>query len=115
MSGPVPTLGYRSKSQAAVALRANGLAFFEIAAKLDVTPEIARKLVMSGRRTNGAPRRPASGPVEVCTILGASTIAALKRAAEVRKEPIGAVAARVLTLAARDNIIDAILDDGKKS
>lgn len=114
MSGPVPTLGYRSKSQAAAAMRDRGLTYGEIARKVDVSPEVARKLIRSGRRANGAPRRPTSGAAEVPVMLGASTVEALTRAAEARGSSVALLAAKLLTHAARDNLITAILDDGGK-
>lgn len=112
MSGPVPTLGYRSKSQAAVALAAIGLPHREIASKLGVPTAIVGALIDSGRRA----RKPCTraGAAEVRAMLGSDIVNALQVAAERRNSTIAKVAARLLTCAARDDLIDAILDDGGK-
>jgi hypothetical protein len=112
MSGPVPTIGYRSKSQAAVALAAIGLPHREIAAKLGVATTTVGALINSGRRARKACTR--AGAAEVRIMLGGDTINALQEAAEIRNSTIALVAARILTHAARDNLITAILDDGSK-
>jgi hypothetical protein len=112
MSGPVPTLGYPSKSQAAIALCAQGLSHRQIAEKIGVDPTAVGALLDSGLRR----RRPVTrgGALEVRSILGSDIIKALQQAAEVRKTTVALVAARLLTHAARDGLITAILDDGGK-
>jgi len=48
MPAPVPVLGYRSKSEAASALRAAGRSYDEIAAAIGCSADQARRLVRYG-------------------------------------------------------------------
>jgi hypothetical protein len=112
MSGPVPTLGYKSKSQAAVALNDRGISHREIAQRVGVAVAAVGALINSGKRA----KRPCTrgGALEVRSMLGGDTITVLQQAAEARGTTIAIITARLLTFAARDNLIDAILDDGGK-
>jgi hypothetical protein len=109
MSGPIPCLGYRSRTQAAIALRERGLTHSQIAARIGVAAPAVGGLIANGKLARPIAR---SGATWVRAMLGSDTVATLQRAAEQRGTSIALLAARILTQAARDGLIDAILDDG---
>jgi hypothetical protein len=110
LSGPIPTLGFPSRSQAAVWLRGQGKSLREIAGLIGVETAVVSALIASGRRG----KRPCDprGADEIRIMLGGDTLSVLQVAAAQRNTTPSLLVTRLLTQAARDGIIDAILDDG---
>ena len=85
------------------------------------TAEIAKELgsssvsVRRAARRFGVSLRGHLGYRHVDMLLRAAHVVPLKQAAERRKVRLSILCARILTVAARDSMIDAILDDGKSS
>ena len=110
--GPVPTLGYRSKSEAAAALREQGLSHSEIGCRLDVAKGTVGALISTAKRG----RRSLRGPNKPLTLtLNAATWQALEPAAVLRGVSIERLAGRLLAHVAADQLVNAILDDGEVS
>jgi hypothetical protein len=108
--GPVPTLGYRSKSEAAAALRAQGLSHAEIGCRLGVAKGTVGSMISTAKRG----RNPLKGPNRPLTLtLSAATWHALEPAAVLRGVSIERLAGRLLAHVAADQLVNAILDDGE--
>jgi hypothetical protein len=110
MSAAIPTAGYRSKSQAAAGLRAQGFTHAEVARQLRVPIHTVGALIASAKRA----RRPAPPVSQVTITLAHETWAALQPAAVARGISMDALMSRLLTHVARDLLADAVLDDGGK-
>lgn len=108
MSGPVPTLGYRSRSAAAVALRGQGFSHAEIGRRIGVRTHVVGALIASGLRA----RHPLPPVEQLVVTLDTATGAGLCPAAQARGISLGQLASRILAAAVEGSLIDAILDDG---
>lgn len=107
MGAPKPTLGYRSRTDAVLALRADGLTDRQIADRIGIPPKnVASLAVMSGK----ARLRPAEQfgrtvlfPIDILERLGP--------AADARGITVNELARRLVETAVDDGLIDSILDD----
>ena len=101
MPKPIPTLGYPSRTAAALALSAEGASPSEIGARLGVTTSAAHWLLSSGQRRKEA---------RVVT-LDTETLDALAPAATARGMRPEQLARLVVETVAEHGLVDAVLDD----
>lgn len=108
MSGPIPTLGYPTRTAAVLALRAQGLTTGAIARRIGIEPATVSALECSARRSPEAPRaqfeRPVVFPVGLLQRLGP----AAARRGMTRER----LAILIVETVVEDGMIDAVLDDG---
>lgn len=109
MGGPKPTLGYPSRTAAAIALRAAGLSTKEIASRIGVAPATVVSLEISGRRAREA--RPPDG---VRLVIPQAVLDALDAPARRRGLTAGRLAVRILRTVVLERLVDAVLDDGEE-
>jgi transcriptional regulator len=109
MGRPKPTLCYPSRTAAVQALRKQGLTDMEIARRIGIRRETVAALECSaGRRKRPAEQngRTVLFPLDV--------LEALRPHAEARGIAPDELARRLIEAAIDDNLIDAVLDDGKE-
>lgn len=104
--GAIPTLGYRTKYEAAAALRAKGMQVGQIAEKIGCNVGTVWRLLAYANekppmRKGG--RRPVPIPLTV--------LEALKPEAKRRKLSTYELSRRLLRAISRDNLVSAVLDD----
>lgn len=109
MSGPIPTLGYSTRTAAVLALRAQGLSTVAIARQIGIEPKTVAALESSARRSPEAPRAQNEKPV----VFPVGLLQRLGRAAAGRGMTREALAIRIVETVVDDNMIDAVLDDGE--
>lgn len=100
-----PSLGYPSRTAAALALDAQGLNYKQIAAKIGCSPSSASALISGAKN----PRRSVELQRTVCVeieVLDALRTAAIRRGISVNK-----LCRDLLATIADDDLADAILDD----
>lgn len=107
MSRRIPMLGYATKTDAAMALKAEGLSNHQIAERFGnpyTARDIAEILRWGGRRK--------SGPVETWnTHVSSSTFQALRPHAIARSLSVKELISKLIENIAKDDLVDAILDD----
>lgn len=108
MGGPIPTNGYRSRTEAVLAMRRNGASTKHIASTLGITAKNVLALEESAQR--GRQRRPREAaartivfPIDVFNALGPH--------ARKRNISVNELARRLVEHALDDDLIDSILDD----
>ena len=109
MAAPIPTLGYRSRTAACIALRDQGLTDAAIADRIGIDEKRVAALLYG-----------ADNPARYCpkskkrhkVMVRATTLDALARHAHRRGETTDRLAARILDTVTTENLIDAVLDDG---
>lgn len=106
MSAPKPTLGYRSRTAAVIALRGQGLSDRQIADRIGITHAAVSALAASGKRST----RPAEANGRTI-VFPADILDRLAPHAEVRGISCNELARRIVDIAAEEGMIDAILDD----
>ena len=97
-----PTLGYRSVTEAVLALRAEGKTHHQIAEALDATPSEVINLAYKGSRV--AKRRAGID-------IPSTTLKRLRKAAVARGVCAERLAVRILNVVAIEGMIDSVLDD----
>ncbi len=103
-----PTLGYPSITAAAFALQAQGCDREKIAEQIGVSRSQVASLLANGQGKQRLPSAEYAGYLRVPF----AERDALEPAAVVRNMAISKVAGLILSVVVRDNLIDAILDDG---
>lgn len=103
----IPTLGYPSRTDAVQALRAQGNATGEIAAKIGVTPQYVLAIEHSAK--NRSPDRQAWTGRTIA--LSEKAIETLAPHAAARGTTAGELARRILDAVAAGGLVDAVLDD----
>lgn len=110
MSSPRPCLGHPSRTAAIAALRKDGLTTVEIAARIG---DISRKTVRDLERAARCYHRKAKVAEPLRKIaVSAKTLASLSPHADRRGLHVNHLARLIVEMVARDNMIDAVLDDG---
>ena len=101
-----PTLNYRSKTEAVMALKAQGLRVDAIARRIGTTVKNVETMARYARR-RGLPL-----PVEVVeTLLSHDVHQRLVPQARKRKVTVDRLIVQLITAIANDNMVDAVLDD----
>lgn len=113
MAGPIPALGYRSRTAAIEALRARQLDTHAIAREIgisakDVTALEASKERVRKQRGTAAIKRGAEISVEIPEDLKRH----LRPHAARRDTTVAALAQTILETVAESDLVDAVLDDG---
>lgn len=107
MTAPKPCLGYRSRSEAVVALRMQGLTTAEIAKRTGIEPKNVRALEASAMRADRFdPPRASIG-----VVLPLRLMHALKPHAERRRVTPAFLAFRIVETVVAEGLIDSVLDD----
>jgi orotate phosphoribosyltransferase-like protein len=96
-----PTLGYRSRTDAVVALRAGGLSTKEIARQLEVSYNTVTSLECQRRHSKG----------NRTVLLPVDTLERLKTPANQRNITANELVRRIVEVIIDDDMIDAVLDD----
>lgn len=107
MGAPKPTLGYRSRTDAVLALRRDGLTDREIADRIGIPAKnVASLAIISGK----ARLRPAEQfgrtvlfPIDILERLGPAAVA--------RGITVNELARRIVEVAVDERLVDSILDD----
>lgn len=107
MSAGKPALGYKSRTAAVLALRAEGKKTYEIAAAIGISRSSVAGLEASWRKQKGI-----SVPRKELTDLPLDLRAALRPYATKRDMTIDRLIIDLLIAVTRDKIVDAVLDDG---
>ncbi|PIO98608.1 hypothetical protein [Pleomorphomonas carboxyditropha] len=116
MGAPKATLGYESRTAAIAALRANGLSTAVIADRIGIEAKTVTALEASATRA----KRPSQLPITVPS-LGRSVLvpfqdyAALRPHAARRAVTVDQLIRDIVEIVARDDMVDAVLDDGAAS
>lgn len=116
MGAPKATLGYESRTAAIAALRARGLSTAVIADRVGIEPKTVTALEASAARA----KRPGHSSLSVPS-MGRSVLvpfqdyAALRPAAARRAITVDQLIRDIIETVARDNMVDAVLDDGATS
>jgi hypothetical protein len=109
MARPIPCLGYRSRTEAVLALRAQGFSTDAIAAKTGIEPNQVTALEASAARFR-RPTRPVP-LIEGALLLTPHLLHALAPHAGRRGMTPAALAHLIIEAVVADGIIDAALDD----
>lgn len=116
MGAPKATLGYESRTAAIAALRAKGLSTVVIADRVGIEPKTVTALEASAARA----KRPSRQPITVPS-LGRSVLvpfqdySALRPHAARRSITVDQLIRDIIEMVARDEMVDAVLDDGAAS
>lgn len=112
MPSAKPCLGYPSRTDAVLALRANGLTTSAIAARIGIESTTVTALEASARRRSASrthaprpPQRPDAIPID------SQTLRALRPHAARRQISVPQLVRRLLDLMVDDSLVDALLDD----
>jgi len=100
MGAPIPCLGYRSRTAAALALRAEGLTMKQIAARIGISEKDTHALILSSHRR-----------ADCRVTLTADQIERLKPHADKRDVTGKELARQIIETVIAENMIDAVLDD----
>lgn len=113
MGAPKPTLGYSSRTEAVLALRAGGCSTRQIAERIGIEESTVTALEHSAGRKNLRPARPSE--VNGRTILFPRDILdRLGPHAAKRCIHPNSLARLIVEIAVEEGLIDSILDDGAK-
>lgn len=116
MGTPKTTLGYASRTDAVAALRADGLSTAAIAARIGIEPKTVTALEASAARAKRPSRPPISGPaVGRSVVVPFQDYVALRPHAARRATTVDQLIRDIVEIVARDDMVDAVLDDGATS
>lgn len=111
MAGRIPCLGYPTRTDAVIALRANGLTTHAIADRIGIEPKTVTALEASAARRGGDykphPRREFANAVPV----DPQTLVTLRPHAARRGISVNLLIQQLLMILADDDLVDALLDD----
>lgn len=111
--GPIPTLGWPTRTDAVLALRAQGKTSLEIAGMIGIPHKTVAALEHSAARRR-APRNDAvAGGAGRAVLFDPRVLARLGPNAASRGITTNELARRIVEAVACDNLVDAILDDGE--
>jgi hypothetical protein len=108
MGTPKPVLGYPSRTEAAMALKAQGLGYPEIAARIGTTARNVPRLLSAGRLTRK--RRP-EDEAYFQVFVPMAVIDALSIPAKRRGMLPPALARAIIEAVVEDRLVDAVMDD----
>lgn len=108
MGAPIPTLGFTSRTAAIAHLRGLGDSTKTIAGKIGISPKKVQTIESSARNYRTA-RQAGSHSQQI--VISLNTIAALVPAAEQRGISINKLVRTIMSVVARENLVDAVLDD----
>lgn len=109
MARAQPILGYRSKSEAATAMKNDGVPTHIIAERLGIESRAVAALTTS--RTRTLERRVTSYPVDRAVVISKDRLSRLESHAKKRGIPAVDVAKRIIDIVIDDDIVDNVLDD----
>jgi len=112
MGGPIPCLGYGSRTEAVAALRSQGLQTREIARRIGIEPKTVSALEASQNRKDATRVQSSDLPSWNTVAIDADTLRALRPHAARRGITVATLARKLLIVLADDNLVDALLDDG---
>ncbi len=110
-----PTLGYASRTEAVVGLRAQGVPTREIARKLGIAIKTVSALERSGARKAGvrvAEPRGLTTEGGQAVVVSLDALRALRPHAAKRNLSVNALVRRLIDTVADEGMVDAVLDDG---
>ncbi len=109
MPAPIPTLGYRSRTEACLALREQGMSEAAIAARIGIEKKNVAALLCGAL----VKRRPRPAERHGRTVLFPRDILeSLRPHAQARGISANELVRRIVEAVADDGLIDAVLDDG---
>lgn len=103
MGKAIPTLGYPSRTAAAVALREQGLKYDEIAVRMEVSTSAVSGLLSSAASRGNRAARTIVVPVEILEQLSPHAV--------LRGIRVNDLVRKILRCITDDNMTDAVLDD----
>jgi len=113
MGGPIPTLGYRSRTEAVLALQAQGLSVHQIASQIGISPNNVRCLLPQRQGDvvhNQLRQRDYWDRVRQVAI-PLNDLAILAPQASKRKIRVNELWRRLIGAIAEDGLVDSVLDD----
>lgn len=111
MGGPIPCLGYASRSEAVAALRSEGLTSRQIAERIGIAVKTVTALEGSMARRDRTEPREAHIPGWNTIAIDDDTQRALRPHAARRGLTVAQLARDLLVVLANDALVDALLDD----
>lgn len=118
MPGPVPSLGFPSRSKAILALRMRGLTTSEIAEQVGVPQKTVTAFEANACQRARPARMAPIGAIRMSRIsdhFDPSVIDLLRPAAEKRHISVDSLIRKLAVTVAREAIVDAVLDDDETS
>jgi len=114
MGGPIPCLGYPSRTAAVVALRAERLSTCEIAERVGISAKnvLALEASKAGSAEQSGNRQLKRGAA-LCVEIPEDLKRLLRPHAARRDTTVDALAQSILETVAESDLVDAVLDDGK--
>lgn len=112
MSNPKPTLGYPSRTAAIHALRAQGLSTRQIAEAIGIPTQRVSALELNGGGERRLREEPPSEQLGRVVTVSIDVLDALSPHAARRGMHVNSLARKIITTVVRENMIDAVLDDG---
>ncbi|MCW3837843.1 hypothetical protein ACFQ1E_17500 [Sphingomonas canadensis] len=109
MPGPIPCLGYPSRTAAVLALRGQGLSSRQIARRIGI--EVKTVTALEGAHNNHRKGFERQGRPAGSILVDPAIVRAFRPHAARRGMSAGALIDRMLTIALEDGLIDALLDD----
>lgn len=111
MAGPLPCLGYPTRTAAVIALRGEGLSTREIARRIGVEPKTVTALEASRARYRGDHTPRARHEYRNVVPVDPDTLAALRPHAARRRISVDLLIQQLLMILADEGLVDALLDD----
>jgi Bacterial regulatory proteins, luxR family len=111
MGAPKPTLGFSSRTEAVLALRADGCTTRQIADRVGITENTVTALEHSSGRAKQRPSRPAKANGRAI-LFPRAILDRLGPHAAVRGIHPNSLARMIVEIAVDEGLIDSILDDG---
>lgn len=112
MSSPKPALGYASRTDAVLALRAQGCSTRDIATRLGIQPKTVAALEVSATRS--VQRRNTEEPTGRLVLVPVDVLNSMRRAAYRRGLTPNQLARRIVESVVDSGLIDAVLDDAEE-
>lgn len=110
---PKPALGYASRTDAVLALRAQGCSTRDIANRLDIETKTVTALEVSATRSRQ--RRSTEDPTGRLVLVPVDILNSMRRAASRRGLTPNQLARRIVEAVVDEGLIDAVLDDAEAS